>query len=303
MEDVTDTVFRQVVARAGRPDVFVTEFMNVSGFTHPTGRESVARRLKYASSEQPIVAQIWGNRPDDFAQTAHEIAQMDFAGIDINMGCPDKAVVRSGGGAALIQNPELASEIIDAVKRVAQKKRLPISVKTRVGFSRADEWRGWLTTLLEQDLDALTVHLRTRREMSRVPAHRELIPDIVKLRDKVAPHAKLIINGDIRDRTDGLKLADENTGVDGLMIGRGVFANPFCFEPYPRQHDRAELIELLKYHLDLFDTHGDARKFEPLKKFFKIYINNFPGAADLRAKLMTAKNTDTARQIIKEVIK
>jgi tRNA-dihydrouridine synthase/glutaredoxin len=296
MEDVTDTVFRRVVARAGRPEVFFTEFMNVSGFCHPEGRASVSRRLRFSPTERPIVAQIWGNRPADFSSTAAEIAKMGFAGIDINMGCPDKSVVKSGGGAALIQNPKLAVEIIKAVK---QTSVLPVSVKTRLGNRQVNEWQEWLAVLLKQNLAALTVHLRTRKEMSKVPAHYELIPGIIKLRDKIAPDTKLIINGDIADRAEAMKLYKIHPGINGFMIGRGIFANPFCFEKTPKQHNREELLELLNYHLDLFDK-SKSDKFEPLKKFFKVYINNFPGASDLRARLMSAQSTAAVRQILNE---
>jgi tRNA-dihydrouridine synthase len=297
MEDVTDVVFRQVVARAARPDVFMTEFMNVSGFCHPDGHNSVARRLEFSLTEQPIVAQIWGSRPADFSLTAQKLAEMGFAGIDINMGCPDKAVVKSGGGSALIRNPELAGEIIVATKRGAGD--LPVSVKTRLGDTRVDEWTDWLTHLLKHDLANLTVHLRTRKEMSKAPAHYELIDEILRLRDQIAPQTLITINGDIKNRTDGLALAKKHPGLDGIMIGRGIFENPFCFEKNPTAHTRAELFKLLNYHLDSFDQLNPAGKFEPLKKFFKIYINNFPGAQELRAQLMQTKTTDEARNIIR----
>ncbi|GHU07091.1 putative tRNA-dihydrouridine synthase 2 [Alphaproteobacteria bacterium] len=304
MEDVTDVVFRQVVARAARPDVFFTEFMNVSGFCHPDGRESVARRLQTSPTDTPIVAQIWGSKPEKFSLTARELARIGFAGIDINMGCPDKSVVKSGGGSALIASSELAVEIIKAVQNSTD---LPVSVKTRLGYSKVDEWRDWLKILLEQDLDALTVHLRTRKEMSKVPAHYELIPGIIKLRDGIAPKTKLIINGDIANRSAGAALIEKYPGIDGIMIGRGVFANPYCFEKTPIKHSREDLMDLLKHHLDLFDKNTITYfqksgtvpiKYKPLKKFFKIYINNFPGASDLRARLMATKTAAEAREIL-----
>ncbi|MDR0591565.1 MAG: tRNA-dihydrouridine synthase [Candidatus Nomurabacteria bacterium] len=298
MEDVTDTAFRQVILRAARPDVFFTEFMNVNGFCHPAGRTNVARRLKYQPSEQPIIAQVWGSDPEKFTETATELAKMGFAGIDINMGCPDKAVVRAGGGSALIKNPALAADIIAAIKASCSQ---PISVKTRLGYSSIDEWQAWPSHLLQQDLACLTVHLRTKKEMSKVPAHHELIPEIIKLRDELAPETKLVINGDIADRAAGNELAHKHPGIDGIMIGRGVFANPFCFEQTPQHHSREELIDLLVYHLDKFDEEkcrAASPKFDPLKRFFKIYINNFPGASDLRAKLMQAKNTTEVRDIL-----
>jgi tRNA-dihydrouridine synthase len=300
MEDVTNVIFRQVITKATRPDVFFTEFMNVSGFVHPEGRVNVARRLQTASTDTPIVAQIWGNRPKDFAKTAIEICKMkSFSGIDINMGCPDKAVIKSGGGSALINNPDLAIEIIQSTKN---KSKLPVSVKTRLGYSKVNEWENWLTTLLEQDITALSVHLRTKKEMSKVAAHFELIPEIVALRDKLAPQTKLIINGDIADVAIGTTLVKENPGIDGIMIGRGVFLNPYCFEKNPQAHSQQELISLLKFHLELFIKDSQKSKFllkyEPLKKFLKIYINNFPGAKELRVELMGTKSAEEALKLL-----
>jgi probable tRNA-dihydrouridine synthase len=293
MEDVTDVVFRQVVARAGRPDLFYTEFTNTDSFVSPLGKHSALRRLQFLPSEQPIVAQIWGSKPESFANTIPELKAMGYQAVDINMGCPDKAVVKSGGGSALIRNPELAGEII----RVAKQAGLPLSVKTRLGFSRVDEWRDWLSFLLQQDLELLTVHLRTRKEMSRVEAHFELIPAIIALRDQIAPQTRLAINGDVLNRTQALELAHQYN-LDGVMIGRGVFQNPFCFtDKIPTQN---ELLDLLKLHLDLFDKHNTdgAKKFAPLKKFFKIYLRDFDGAKDLRARLMLTDSTAEVRQIL-----
>lgn len=293
MEDVTDVVFRQVIARAGRPDLFYTEFTNTDSFVSPLGKHSALRRLQFLPSEQPIIAQIWGSKPESFAQTIPELKQMGYQAVDINMGCPDKAVVKSGGGSDLIRHPELAGEII----RVAKQAGLPLSIKTRLGFSRVEEWRDWLSFLLKQDIEVLTVHLRTRKEMSKVGAHFELIPEIVALRDQLAPQTKLVINGDILNRAEALELARQHQ-LDGVMIGRGVFQNPFCFtDKVPTQ---ADLLNLLKLHLDLFDQHNTdgAKKFAPLKKFFKIYLRDFDGAKDLRARLMLTNSTAEVRQIL-----
>jgi tRNA-dihydrouridine synthase len=296
MEAVTDVVFRHVVARAARPDVFFTEFTNTSSFASPLGHASTRGRLEFTPDEMPIIPQIWGSRPADFEVTAAGLREMGYTAIDINMGCPDKAVIKSGGGSDLIRHPELAAEIIAATKTAG----LPVSVKTRLGYSGVGERREWLGFLLAQDLACLTVHLRTRKEMSKVPVHIELIDDIVALRDKIAPHTLLMINGDIADRAAGEQLAHQHPGVDGIMIGRGVFANPFCFESTPRKHSREELVQLLEFHLDEFDRAGE-RKFDPLKRFFKIYINNFPGASDLRTRLMDTKTTDEARAVLAEL--
>lgn len=296
MEAVTDVVFRHVVAKAGAPDAYFTEFTNTASYCSPKGIHSTRGRLTFTKDEQPIVAQIWGKNPDHFRKMAYGLKELGFAGIDINMGCPDKAVVKGGSGSALIRTPDLAAEIIQATKEAG----LPISVKTRLGDVRTDEWREWLTHILEQDIVNLTIHLRTRKEMSKVDAHFELIPEIKELRDKIAPQTLLTINGDIRDRQHGAELAKEY-GIDGIMIGRGIFKNPFAFEKQPHEATQEELLALLNYHLDLFDqynTEEQPRAYDPLKRFFKIYLHSFPGASELRDKLMHTKSTQEAREVL-----
>lgn len=296
MEAVTDVVFRHVINQAGRPDVFFTEFTNAASYFSPKGQQSTRGRLAFTEDEQPMVAQIWGNNPEHFEYMARGLKEKGFKGIDINMGCPDKAVVRGGSGSGLIRNPELAAELIAATKKAG----LPVSVKTRLGDIKPEEWTNWLTHILKQDIVNLTIHLRTRKEMSKVPAHFELIADIKKLRDEIAPQTLLTINGDIMDRAQGLELV-EKYGVDGIMIGRGVFTNPFAFEKTPKEHSREELLGLLKFQLDLFDKYSEElepRKFDPLKRYFKIYVRNFDGAAELRDQLMHTKSTDEVRALI-----
>lgn len=297
MEAVTDVVFRHVISEAGRPDVFFTEFTNAASYFSPKGAQSTRGRLTFTDDEQPMVAQIWGNNPEHFSYMAKGLKEQGFQGIDINMGCPDKSVVHGGSGSGLIRNPELAAELIAATKTAG----LPVSAKTRLGDVKPEEWTSWLTHLLKQDIVNLTIHLRTRKEMSKVPAHFELISEIKKLRDEIAPQTLLTINGDIRDRQHGLELVKEY-GVDGIMIGRGVFTNPFAFEQEPREHSREELLGLLHLQLDLHDKYAaeNPRKFDPLKRFFKIYVRDFEGAAELRDKLMHTKTTDEVRAILAE---
>ena len=223
MEAVTDVVFRHVVKRAGAPDVFFTEFANATGWVH-AGDKAIAGRLVKTDDEHPLVAQIWGGEPGDMERFAAHCAKLGFDGIDINMGCPAKSAIKSGG-AALIRQPDIAVAAIAAAKTAG----LPVSVKTRLGYTHVDEWREWLTTILQQDIVNLTIHLRTKKEMSKVPAHYELIDDIIALRDNIAPQTLLTINGDIRDRAHGEELARQHPGVNGIMIGRGVFSDPFCF--------------------------------------------------------------------------
>ena len=323
MEAVTDVVFRHVIAKAGAPDIWFSEFTNATGWVH-AGQKAIGGRLIRTEDEQPIVAQIWGGEPGDMEQLAAHCRELGFHGIDINMGCPAKSAIKSGG-SALIRKPEIAIAAIAAAKTSG----LPVSVKTRLGYTSIGEWRDWLTTLLEQDIVNLTVHLRTKKEMSKVPAHFELIDDIVALRDKIAPETLLTINGDIQNRVHGLKLAAEHPGLNGIMIGRGVFQDPFCFAEEhatakrvardgaaPDLHfsEKSVLrgecvgrsgmdIDLLRYHLDLFDHWQPelGRPYETLKRFYKIYIRDFDGAKELRDQLMRTKDTDEAREILRKI--
>ncbi len=297
MEDVTDVVFRHVVSKAGKPDVFFTEFANTESYCHPEGNKSVRGRLTFTADEQPIVAHIWGDKPEFFRKMSIGMAKEGFKGIDLNMGCPVANVAENGKGSGLICRPAIAADIIQAAKAGG----LPVSVKTRLGFSAVDEWRDWLTHILQQDIVNLSIHLRTREEMSKVNAHWELIPEIKKLRDEVAPDTLLTINGDIPDRQTGLRLA-EQYGVDGIMIGRGIFQNPFAFEKKPRDHSSAELLDLLRLHLELHDHYSAEipRSFSALARFFKIYVRGFRGAGELRNSLMNAKSTSRARALLAE---
>lgn len=295
MEDVTDVVFRHVVQAAGAPDVFFTEFTNSDSYCHPDGIESVRGRLVFTPDEQPMVAHIWGDNPAFFRQMSLGLAEMGFKGIDLNMGCPVPNVAGRGKGSGLILRPEVAAELIEAAKAGG----LPVSVKTRIGYTELSELEGWITHLLEQDIANLSIHLRTRKEMSKVEAHWEMIPQVMAIRDRVAPQTLITINGDIPDRQKGLELA-EQYGVDGIMIGRGIFKNPYAFEKEAKEHSSAELLGLLKLQLDLQDQYSQLapRSIVGLHRFFKIYVKGFAGASDLRVKLMTTKSTSEVRQIL-----
>lgn len=296
MEGVTDCVFRSVINKAGRPDLFYTEFTNVSSFASERGRHDALERLTVKPEDKPIIAQIWGKNPEHFGELAKNLESMGFSGLDLNFGCPDRHVNKAGGGAAMIRTPELAIEVI---KQAKENTNLPVSVKTRLGFTYVDEYKEWLPLLLKQDLAALTVHLRTRKEMSKVDAHYELIPEIIKLRNEIAPETKLIINGDIKNRADAMKLYEQYPEIDGFMIGRGVFQNPYCFTDH--EPTKEELLELFRFHLDQYDRHEkevEKYPYEPLKHFFKVYINSFDGASDLRVKLMDCKTTNELRAVL-----
>ncbi|KKQ65969.1 MAG: tRNA-dihydrouridine synthase [Candidatus Daviesbacteria bacterium GW2011_GWA2_38_24] len=301
MDDVTDIVFREVIAETARPDVFFTEFTNVDGL-QSVGREKLLPRLKYTESERPIVAQIWGLQPKNYFEVAKQLKEMGFDGIDINMGCPQRNVIRSGSCSALIKNRNLAKEIIQATKEGAgsASRRIPVSVKTRLGYNSfiTEDWIGFL---LEQGLDAITVHGRIATQMSKYPANWEEIGKAAALRDEMGVDTKIFGNGDVLSMDEANQKVKEY-GVDGVMIGRGIFHNPWVFEKQQREHTKEEKLDILLKHVDLFDkTWGNIKKFDTLKKYFKIYVNNFDGAAELRAKLMETKRVDEVKEIIKNL--
>lgn len=300
MDDVTDTVFRQIIAETAPPDLFFTEFVNVDGLQSP-GREKLLPKLKISDKEHPIIAQIWGKTPENYYKTTKDVINMGYDGVDVNMGCPDKAVVKNGCCSALINNRELAGEIIEAVKQ-ACGDHFPASVKTRVGFTTID--LSWIEFLLKQKLNMLTIHLRTTKEMSKIPAHWVLMREIKKMRDELSPATLLVGNGDVLTRQQGEELATQY-GLDGIMIGRGIFNDPFIFapeSPWP-QVAKARRVALYKKHVQLFaDTwQNNERRTLTLNKFCKVYIQNFNGAKELREQLMNAKSADELIAILSMV--
>lgn len=293
MDDVTDTVFRQVVADCARPDVFFTEFVNVDGLQSP-GRANLLKKLQNTAKEQPLIAQIWGLKPESFYKTAQQIIAGEFgkfAGIDLNMGCPIQTVIKNGACSGLINNRELAAEIIKATQEGAAGK-LPVSVKTRLGFNEID--LSWHEFLLKHDLSMLTIHGRTRKEMSKVPAHWQTIGEVRKLRDKLAPKTLIVGNGSVLTLADGLELAQKYQ-LDGIMIGQGILQDPFLFaEESPwENYSREQKLKLYEKHVQLYakTRQPDKRRIHTLNKFCKIYINGFDGAKELREQLMAAESS------------
>lgn len=296
MEGVTDVVFREIIAQIGKPDVFFTEFTNCDGLVS-VGSEKVAQSLKFFNSQKPVVAQLWGANPETFFLSAQYCKELGFSGIDINMGCPDKSMSKKGACSALINNPSLAKEIILATKKGSGG--LPVSVKTRLA-SREIKSQDWFSFLLEQDLAALTIHLRTVEELSKVPAHWEYMSKIMNLRNKIAPKTFIVGNGDVAsfaEAEDKYKLY----GCEGYMIGRGVFTNPWVFNKTVDLNNISTLdrLDLYLRHIKLYEnTWGGLKNPANLKKFSKSYINNFPEASLLREKIMHSKNTKEMVEII-----
>lgn len=369
MDDVTDTVFRQLIADIAPPDLFFTEFVNVDAL-QSKGREATLRRLKFTKKEKPVIAQLWGLKPENFYKTAKGLADgtltdeanwydrrtgldkvqgskekranrtrgtvsesrtkltqqfakssdrvngsaskqvaavstsgMGYDGIDLNFGCPDKNVVRNGACSALMlpANRERAREIIEATREGASagQRILPVSVKTRLGFSEVD--KSWHEFLLNLKLNALSIHGRTKNQLSNVPANWEEIGKIREIRDQLSPTTLIIGNGDVMTRAQGSRLASQYS-LDGIMIGRGVFHDPFVFaqnSPWGN-YTKEQRVGLYRKHVELFaKTYtNDERKVHVLGKFCKIYINGFDGAKELREQLMAAKTPNELLELL-----
>lgn len=301
MENVSDTVFRQILHQVGKPDVFFTEFTNVEGLCSE-GRERVIRKLQFTPLETPLIAQVWGNVPEFYTQIARELVTMGFSGMDINMGCPDRSIVQKGACSGLMRNKQLVTQIIQASQKGLEGK-IPLSVKTRIGYSKI-ETEDWIGFLLSHDLDALSVHGRTVSEMSKVPAHWDEIAKAVTLRDTGGYNTVIIGNGDITGRQDALEKA-KATGVDGVMIGRGMFHNLWAFHPDKTADDFPAYIKMqvLIDHITLFlTTWGDTKPFDVMKKFYKVYVSGLPDANDFRMQLMECATAEDTIALLKKRI-
>ncbi len=320
MADVTDPAFRRIIAKYGKPDVLWTEFVAADGLCHPKGREKLLPLLQFSQTERPIVAQIFSAKPEKAREAAMIIRELGFDGVDINMGCPDRNVEKPGAGAALMKNSQLAREMIRAVKEGAGK--MPVSVKTRLGYNQ-DELETWLPELLAEEPAAITIHFRTRKEMSKVAAHWPRAKRAVEIRDWFRVRSKnnfktlLIGNGDVVDIDDARRKSEE-TGVDGVMFGRAIFGNPWLFATSgqkavacSRSHREIrdqqlsgpssdEKLRVLIEHTKLFEKLlGGVKSFAVMKKHFKAYVTGWEGAKELRIKLMETENAKEVEKIVK----
>ncbi|MBT3801299.1 MAG: tRNA-dihydrouridine synthase [Bacteroidetes bacterium] len=307
MEDVTDTSFREIVLALSDPEylqVIFTEFTSTNGLCHEKGRPNVISRLEVNDSERillqeknvKLVAQIWGPDPENHFKSAKIVSDMGFEGIDINMGCPIKKIVKQGGCSALIANPELAGEIIQATQ---EGSSLPVSVKTRIGLNKVIT-EEWISHLLKYNLAALTVHGRTQKMQSEGLADWNEIAKAVQLRNEIAPETLIFGNGDVMSAEEGLAKCETHQ-LDGVMIGRGIFKTPWFFNANVQDPSIKESLDVLWRHVSLFTKTWEGRRnFAIQKRFFKIYINNFKGAAELRASLMETNNIDEVEKVIEQ---
>jgi nifR3 family TIM-barrel protein len=296
MANVTDAAFREIIAKYGKPDVMWTEFVSCDGLLSP-GREHLLLDLQYSELQRPIVGQIFGSKPEHFYEVARLLQQLGFDGIDINMGCPDRAVEKQGAGAALVKTPRLAQEIIAATKRGAGN--LPVSVKTRIGYNQ-NTLSEWIKYLLESEPAAITIHARTRKEMSAVPAHWDAVREAVQIARESQSETLILGNGDLSSIPEALQKVTES-GAAGIMVGRGIFGNPWFFDrnPSPEGVSLQQRFRVMQEHTRLFEKLFAGRKsFDVMKKHYKAYISDFPGARELRANLMLVKNADEAEGLL-----
>lgn len=296
LANVTDAVFRAHIVKHSKPAVIWTEFVAADGLCHPKGREALLRDLKFSEAERPIVAQLFTAHPDTMREAAKICTELGFDGIDINMGCPDKNVMKQGAGASCMKDPKLAQQLIIAAREgsIAAGKELPISVKTRLGFNE-DNLEEWLPALLEARPAVVTVHARTKKEMSKVPARWERVKRAVE----IAKGSGTLIfgNGDVRDMADARQKVAE-TGADGVMFGRAIFGNPWLFDE-AKQVTVRERLESAVAHTKLFESiWGDTKSFELMKKHYQAYINHFPLAKELRVELMNCHAADEVEKVV-----
>ncbi|MES2087887.1 MAG: tRNA-dihydrouridine synthase [Patescibacteria group bacterium] len=312
MADVTDAAFRRLIAKYGRPDVTWTEFVSADGLCHPDGRKKLLIDLAYTEAERPIVAQLFSGNPEKMFEAAKLVRELGFDGLDINMGCPDRSIEKSGAGAILIKNPAQARAVIRAAKEGAGG--LPVSVKTRIGYNK-NELETWLPELLEEHPAVVTIHARTRKEMSLVPARWEHVKRAVEIRNELKSETLIFGNGDVLNLDDARAKVHE-TGCDGVMLGRAIFGNPFLFsdlrkkkrpeasEGQPQMESVSGRLQVMLEHTKLFDElfHG-IKNFAIMKKHYKAYVQGFDGSKELRIKLMEAENVADVERVVTEYLK
>lgn len=303
LANVTDAAFRRVIAKYSKPagpHVFYTEFVSADGLVRANeeGKAKLMHDLVFSKAERPIVAQFFSATPAHMEQAAALARELGFDGIDINMGCPDRTIEKQGAGAKLILNPTLARELVAAAKRGAGA--LPVSVKTRLGYNK-DILDEWLPEILKAEPAVLTLHARTRKEMSKVAAHWDRVKRAVEIRNEIGSKTLIVGNGDVRDLADARTKAKES-GADGVMLGRAIFGTPWLFDE-AKNMSTTERLRVAVEHTKLFEELlGDIKNFAIMKKHFKAYVEGFAGAKELRVELMEAENAKEVEQKIEAFI-
>lgn len=297
MADVTDAAFRRIIAKYGKPDVMWTEFVSADGL-FLGGKEALMQDLQFTEAERPIVAQFFTSRPDMMEKAGKLAIELGFDGVDINMGCPDRSIEKQGAGAALMKEPERAVELIEAAKQGAGT--LPVSIKTRLGYNK-NQLDEWLSALLDAKPTAITIHARTRKEMSKVPAHWEEVKRAVEIRNDMKSETLILGNGDVVDLSDAEQKAQE-TGVDGIMLGKAIFGNPWLFNKEKIDITLEEKLRVMVEHTKLFEELLPQKNFAIMKKHYKAYVTGFDGAKELRVKLMETQDAQGVKEVTEDFL-
>lgn len=326
MDGVSDYPFRHIQKKYGRPAVVYTEFTSVEGVCH--GADRLLKDFLFDETQRPVVAQIYGTTPQFFYETAILLCELGFDGIDINMGCPAKNVAHSGAGAALIQTPDLAVSIIQAVQQAIidwqngksptdcehitpviaaevakrhealppqfqEKRHIPVSVKTRIGYSQ-EVVESWIPTLLSQNLAAIALHGRTLKQQYGGEANWEVIAKAAAMVKQTS--TKILGNGDVSTYQDALqKIAAAN--LDGVLIGRASMGNPYVFLPQPAE---TSVFKIAVEHAQLYEntfSHEERYNFLPMRKHLGWYVKNVENASQIRVELYQTNSAAEAHAV------
>jgi nifR3 family TIM-barrel protein len=295
MAGVSDSAFRAMLARHGKPDVMWTEMVSLAGAAI-RGESEFENEMSFGEMEHPIVFQFFGSFPEEFSICGKLAKSRGADGIDINMGCPDKGVEKQGAGACIIKSPALAKELVAAA--MDGSNGLPVSVKTRIGYANAGEMEGWITALAEAKPAAITIHGRTRAEKRKGRANWDSIGDAGRIIKSISPGTVVLGNGDVGSKEEGERWA-QKAEVDGYMAGRALIGNPWFFTGH--KATKKERIAAAKEHIEIFDKLlGEKESFDMVKKHLAGYMSGFLGAKKMREKLMAARNAAMALKIIGE---
>ena len=294
MADVTDAPFRRVIAKYGKPDVLWTEFVSADGLilAPEEGRKKLLKSFEFSPEEKPIIAQIFGSKSENIEKAAALVQKLGFDGIDLNMGCPDRSIEKQKAGAAMIKYPDLAMGVILAAQKGAPN--LPLSIKIRLGYNK-DELEEWLPFLLETNPAVITIHARIRKDMSKVPADWSRIKRAVEIRDELGSETLIFGNGDVATLEDADRRTEE-TGCDGVMIGRGIFGNPWFFSG--KVPSTEEKLKVMVEHTKLFKELLPNKSFSTMKKHYKAYVDGFEGAKELRLCLMDTQSAEEVENTV-----
>lgn len=332
MDGITDFPFRQITKKYGNPAVVYTEFTSVEGLCH--GADQLLKDFLFDVSQRPVIGQIYGTTPDFFRQAAIVLCQLGFDGIDINMGCPAKNVAHSGAGAALIQTPQLAQEIIRATQlgikqwqegitvencpditeaiaiKVNQRssklpshyqdrtRMIPVSVKTRVGYHQP-VIQEWIPTLVETEVAAIALHGRTLKQQYGGLASWELIGQAAELVKNTG--TLLLGNGDVKSLEDARQKITAY-GTDGVLMGRAAMGNPFVFKESDQQPDHLTLFKVALEHAQLYEqTFGTDEKYNflPMRKHLGWYVHDIPNASQIRLAIYRCNSSQEFVEVMK----